>query len=239
MGCSGCVKTDGCEAEKGPQRTLIDRTIALIYPDRTWGHPDDEARFGAGLGPREVRRLARAISIATRAPAFYRPGGPDDLCDFVYVLCVGRTPSLIDVREGRAPAEADSVRERYLRVVFSTVARAAAMQEVALELDREGDARVVRELPQPGVYDPKLLKRMRAIVDLVEASDIEHLDFGMVDKPHPETLPGDYLARYGTGPTLVNFLFYAEPARTRSVTVLPDDEARIAADQRGQRRVGP
>jgi hypothetical protein len=239
MGCSGCTKSEGCEAEKGPQRTLIDRAIAWVYPDRTWGHPDDEARFGAGLGPREVRRLARAISIATRAPTFHRPGGPEDLCDFVYVLCVGRTPSLIDVREGRAPAEGDTVRERYLRVAFSTVARAAAMQEVALELDRQGDARVVRELPLAGVYDPKLLKRMRAIVDLIEASDVEHLDFGMVDKPHPETRPGDYVARFGVEPTVVNFLFYAEPARTTSVTLLADGEARVPPDQIRERRVAP
>ncbi len=235
MSCSNCNKTEGCETEKGPQRTLIDRTLSLVYPSGVWGQPDDEARFGSGLRPAEVGRLARAISVATRAPVWVRPGGPDDLCHFVYVLCVGREPSLLEVREGRVPPEADHVRERYLRVAFSTVARAACMQEVALELD--GD--VVRELPKPGVYDDKLLKRMRAIVDLIEASGLEHLDFGLVDPAHPDTKPGDYLERYGVEPAIVNFLFYAQPARTITTTILSSSEPRIATDQVGERGVAP
>jgi hypothetical protein len=216
MSCSGCTRTDGCETHKGPQRTLIDDALAAIYPGGAWGQPDDEARFGRGVGAREVRRLGRALAEAARAPTFVREGGPEDLCRFVYVLCLGRTPALIDVRDRLAAPEADHVRERYLRVAFSTVARAATVQEVALELD--GD--VLRELPRPGVYDEKLLKRMRAIVDLVEASGIEHLDFGMVDKPAPGMQSGDYIARYGVEPAIVNFLFYAAPARTQAVTVL-------------------
>jgi len=162
-----------------------------------------------------------------------RPGGPDDLCEFVYVLCVGREPSLLAVREGRALPEMETVRERHLRVAFSTVARAACIQEVALELD--GD--VLRELPKPGVYDDKLLKRMRAIVDLVEASGIEHLDFGLVDPPHPDYRAGEYLERYGVEPGIVNFLFYAQPARTVTTMVLPGGQARVAADQVGERGV--
>jgi hypothetical protein len=78
---------------------------------------------------------------------------------------------------------------------------------------------VLRELPSPGVYDAKLLKRMRAIVDLVEASDIEHLDFGLVDKAVPDAECAAYAERYGVEPALVNFLFYAQPART-SATIL-------------------
>jgi hypothetical protein len=237
MGCSGCTRTDGCEAAKGPQRTLIDEVMATVYPDRTWGHPDDEARFLGGIRPREVKRLARAIASAARAPTFYRPGGPDDLCDYVYVLCVGREPALLDVRDGLAAPDGEAVQERYLRVIFSTVARAAAMQEVALELERADPDQpdlVVRELPQPGVYDPKLLKRMRAIVDLIEANEIEHLDFGMVDKPHPEALPGDYVERYGVEPTIVNFLFYAQPARTSSTTLLS-----ALPEERGEGGVAP
>jgi hypothetical protein len=229
VGCAGCTKHDGCEAEKGPQRTLIERVFELVYPDGTWGHPDDEARFGAGVRPREVRRLGRAISTATRAPTFVRAGGPDDLCEFVYVLCVGRLPALIDVREGLAAPEAPTQREQYLRVAFSTVARAAAIQEVALELD--GDE--LRELPRPGVYDDKLLKRMRAIVDLVEAHEIEHLDFGMVDKPFEGARPGPYVERYGVEPMIVNFLFYAQPPRTQSVTLLPSASLPLSTGRSG------
>jgi hypothetical protein len=220
MGCSGCTRVDGCEAEKGPQRTLIEAALATVYPTGVWGAPDDQARFGRGVGPREVRRLARALSEVARAPSRVRPGGPDDLCEFVYLLCVGRAPPLVDVRDGIGEIDDQRVRERYLRVAFSTVSRAATVQEVAMELDRDGAERVIRELPQPGVYDPTLLRRLRAVVDLVEASDIEHLDFGMVDKPAPGFTAGEYVERYGVEPAIVNFLFYAQPARTSSVTVL-------------------
>jgi hypothetical protein len=216
MGCSGCTREKSCEDHKGPQRSAIDDALRLVYPGGTWGRPDDEARFGAGVRPAEVKRLAQALSTATRAPTFHRPGGADDLCEFVWVLCVGRTPALIDVRDGLAAPDGDRVRERYLRVAFSSVARVATVQEVALELD----GNLLRELPQPGVYDAQLLKRMRAIVDLVEASDIEHLDFGLVDVPHPGAQPGDYVERYGVEPAIVNFLFYAQPARTSSSTWL-------------------
>lgn len=230
MGCSDCTRGSSCEDHKGPQRTAIDDALRRIYPDATWGRPDDEARFGAGVRPAEVKRLAAALAVATKAPTFHRPGGPDDLCEFVWVLCVGRAPALIDVRDGLATADGETVRERYLRVAFSSVARVATVQEIAMELDGE----VLRELPQPGVYDGKLLKRMRAIVDLVEASDIEHLDFGLVDKPAPEAKPGEYLERYGVEPAIVNFLFYAAPARTNTSSFLGG-----VVDEGAERRVGP
>jgi hypothetical protein len=237
VSCSDCTRQDGCEAHKGPQRSNIDASMRTIYPSLTWGAPDDEARFGAGVPPGEVRRLARALSVATRAPTFHRPGGPEDLCEFVYVLCVGREPALVDVRDRQLAPEGDRLRERYLRVAFSTVARVATVQEVAMELDRDGDACVVRELPQPGVYDPQLLKRMRAVVALIEASDLEHLDFGLVDAPYPEAQPGEYLERYGVAPAIVNFLFYAQPARTAVTTFL--DASAFGIQQRAQRRVAP
>lgn len=222
MGCSDCKSGGGgCEAHKGPQRATIDEVMRTVYPQRVWGRPDDEARFRAGIREREARALARSLSAAARAPTFFRAGGPDDLCHYVYVLCLGREPALVDVRDGLAPPEAEAVRERYLRVHFSTVARIATIQEVAMELDRVGDGWVVRELPQPGVYDGKLLKRMRAVVGLIEASDIEHLDFGLVDKPYADAADGDYAERYGVAPALVNFLFYAQPARTNATTLLP------------------
>ncbi len=218
-GCATCKSSGGCESHKGPQRAVIDEVMRAVYPARVWGQPDDEARFRAGIREREARALGRSMATAAKAPTYFRAGGPDDLCHYVYVLCLGREPALLDVRDGLAPPEADHVRERYLRVHLSTVARIATIQEVAMELDRSGDGWLLRELPQPGIYDAKLLKRLRAIVDLVEASDIEHLDFGLVDKPYPDAVDGDYVERYGVAPALVNFLFYAQPART-SATIL-------------------
>jgi hypothetical protein len=220
VGCADCKSGGGgCESHKGPQRAVIDEVMRAVYPDGVWGRPDDEARFRAGIREREARMLARSMATAAKAPVYFRAGGADDLCHYAYVLCLGREPALVDVRDGLAPPEAEHVRERYLRVHLSTVARIATIQEVAMELDQTPEGWLLRELPQPGVYDAKLLKRMRAIVDLVEASDVEHLDFGLVDKPHPTASAGDYAERYGVEPALVNFLFYAQPART-SATIL-------------------
>src|SRR5947209_3659358 len=115
MGCADCDKSGGCESHKGPQREALESAIARVYPSRKWGQPDDEARFGAGVPSREVRRIARALSVACRAPTFWRAAEPDDLCELVWVLCVGREPALVDVRDGRATADSDSVKERYLR----------------------------------------------------------------------------------------------------------------------------
>jgi hypothetical protein len=232
MSCSGCKKKatgDGCEVHKTPQRAALDETIARIYPigagGRAWGQLDDEARFGAGIRPGEVRRLAQALSVAARAPTFVRPGGEDDLCAFVYILCVGRTPGLLDVRDECVPVDLglgeERVRERWLRVALSSVARMATVQEVAFELDRLDPGTVeIRELGRPGVYDPVLLKRLRAVVDLLAASDILHLDFGLVDRPLEGADEAQYQDRYGTRPHLVNYLFFAAPVATSSVTIL-------------------
>ena len=219
MSCSTCTKNGGCETEKGPQRAAIDEILERVYPGRVWGEPDDEARFGRGVTTAEVKRLARALSAATRAPVFHRAGGPDDLCEFVWILCVGREPALVeslDETETETETEPESVRDVYLRVAFSSIGRVACVQQVTLE--REGA--MLRALPEPGVYDPQLLKRLRAVVDLIEAHDIEHLDFGLCDKPVEGARARAYEERFGVSPAVVNYLFYAQPARTRSETAL-------------------
>ncbi len=219
MGCSDCGRKGGCDERKGSQRVVLDEVVARLYPDRTWGRPDDEARFGAGVPRREARRLARAMAELLRAPTFFRAGGADDLCDFVYVLCVGRRPSLVEVRDGLAAADADGaerIEERYLRVAFSTVARLAAVQEVTMSL-ADG---ALAEAPRAGVFDPVLLDRMRRLVALLEASDVAHIDFGLLDVPLDGADPGAYLDRYGVAPRLANFLFFADPPTTASTTLL-------------------
>ncbi len=229
MGCSTCSKKtengdEGCESRKAPQRVLLDELIATVYPTKTWGAPDDEARFGTGVRMSEVLRVSRTLSVATKAPTFVRAGSDEDLCNFVYILCVGRAPSLLDVRDELAELEpgTEMIRERYLRVAFSTVARIATVQEVSMELDLSstGDAEI-RELPRPGVYDKVLLKRMRAVVDLLIASDLTHLDFGLVDRPVEGADVSEYEARYADTPRLVNWFFYAHPPGTVSSTMLP------------------
>jgi len=234
MGCAGCAKKttgDGCETHKTPQRAALAEALARCYgAGPTWGRLDDEACMGQGVRAGEVTRLAQALAAATRAPTFVRPGGDEDLCAYIYVLCVGRVPSLLDIRDDRVPSDLagpsiaqgeERIRERYLRVAVSQVARLATVQEVAFELDRTDDGAVeIRELTRPGVYDPILLKRLRAIVDLLLASDVLHVDFGLVDRPVEGADESGYLARFATRPHLVNYLFFAAPVATASVTLL-------------------
>lgn len=237
MGCTDCGRKGGCDTRKGSQRGVLDEVLARVYgTQRVWGQPDDEARFGAGVPRAEARRLRRALATVAQAPTWFRPGAGDDLCDFVWLLCVGREPALVELYEADDEprwAEADPARwatdlvpgvpveETYLRVAFSSVARLAAMQEVRLSLEQDAAGGLTLTCaPRPGVFEPVLLKRVRKIVALLEASDIAHLDFGLLDVPLADAAPGDYLARYGVEPRLANFLFQAAPPTVRSVTYL-------------------
>lgn len=235
MGCntcrSECGREDGCGSRKAAQQVLLDGLIQRLYPGRTWGQPDDEAAFRAGLGPFEVGRLRRALAEALCAPTYVRPGGPDDLCSFIYVLCLGREPPLIEVRDSEAGLrllagavpDGPALRERYLRLSCSAIGRLVAVQEMALEMDLKDDLAEIREIPMPGVFDPKLLKRFQKAVDLIQAHEIEHLDMGLLDLPAERfgLRPGDYVERFGTEPGLFNFFFQAQPVKTASVSYLP------------------
>ena len=264
MGCgtckSECGREDGCGTRKAVQKDILDALVARLYPSRTWGEPDDAACFRAGLHTSEVVQIAQRLSAVLKAPAYVQAGGPDDLCTFIYVLCIGREPALIELREGEAdtdpggpdgpdgpddapaaPAstltpEAAAIRERYLRIACSTVGRLACVQEVAMELDTDAGRApdgmaVIRELVQPGVFDPKLLKRFQKTVDLLMAHGIEHLDLGLLDVPAAQfgLLPGGYEARFGGEPALLNFFFYAAPVLTASSSFVPLSRAAVQA----------
>lgn len=260
MGCdtckSECGRQDGCGTRKATQKELLDGLIGRLYPSRRWGDPDDQACFRAGLHAGQVTRLAQQLATALKAPAYVQAGGPDDLCSFIYVLCLGRQPALIELRAA-APAElsgeaaltdaglapeADAIRERYLRIACSTVTRAACVQEVAFELATgaehcpEGLA-LIRELPLPGVFDPKLLKRFQKTTDLLLAHDIEHYDMGLLDVPAAEfgLSGGDYAQRFGIEPALLNFFFYAQPVLTAAASFIPlAPAARLALQAPGE-----
>lgn len=234
MGCTDCGRKGGCDTRKGSQRGVLDEALARVYgAERVWGQPDDEARFGAGVPRAEVRRLRRALATVAQAPTWFRAGEGDDLCDFVWLLCIGREPALVELHEADGASSAHleryaadlvpgvAVEETYLRVAFSSVARLAAMQEVRLSLEQDQSGGFsLACAPRPGVFDPVLLKRVRKIVALLEASDIAHLDFGLLDVPLADSAPGDYATRYGVEPRLANFLFQAAPSTVRSVTYL-------------------
>lgn len=263
MGCdtckSECGREDGCGSRKAGQKELLDGLVARLYPSRVWGRPDDAACFRGGLSPSETTRLGQQLATALKAPAYVQAGGPADLCSFIYVLCLGRQPALLELRAETGTAgggavtdagadaavgagdagllpEADTIRERYLRIACSGITRAACVQEVALELHTSPalcppGLAMIKELPLPGVFDPKLLKRFQKTTDLLLAHGIEHLDMGLLDVPAAEfgLVGGDYPRRFGTEPALLNFFFYAQPVMTAAAVFVPLGQAASAA----------
>jgi hypothetical protein len=204
----------------------VDEAMAKLYPTRRWAERDEAAGFGAGVGAAEGEALARALASRLKTLALHRPGTPDETCDYVYVLCVGRAPSLVERLHGLADrvddAPGDSIDELYLRVALSTVARFAGVQQVALRATREGQGSplVVTESTRGGVFDPILLPRFQTLVAVLAEHDIRHLDFGEIVEPPPGFDPGDYAERYGGAPAIANYLFFPQPAATITTTVL-------------------
>jgi hypothetical protein len=228
MGCTDCSRSGGCGTRKGEEKELLAELLGTIYPSRRWGAPDDAARWRRGLPERDARRLQRAASATLRAPTFFRTGQDDESCDYIYVLCVGRQPSLLELREAQTlqMPEGDAIRERYLRVALSAMGRVAAVQEVAFNLDLEGDLYVLREQPRDGIYDPILLERTRRLVALLVEWELTYLDFGLLMKPPSVYLPGfhegDYGERYEQQPVrTVNCLFYPQPPTMIDTSFIP------------------
>src|SRR5262249_7950716 len=154
-------------------------------------------------------------------------GDETEGCDYVYVLCVGREPGLLELRDRArlSVPDGDRIRERYLRAALSSMARIAAVQEIVFELDREGDVYVLRENPRAGVYAPILLPPPTKPGDLLVGADITSLDFGPPPKPATRYAEGladeDYEERYGQPAATVNWLFYPQPATAARITVIP------------------
>jgi hypothetical protein len=207
----------------------VDQAMARLYPTRRWDERDEAAGFGAGITPGEGAAVARSLASRLKALALHRPGTAEETCDYVYVLCLGRTPSLVErLHATSAPGEDDifdDVEELYLRVSLSTVARFAGVQQVAMRASRatpEGDAGplVVTEAPRTGVFDPVLLKRFQALVAVLAEHDIQHLDFGEILEAPAGFDPGDYAERYGGVPSVANYLFFPQPAAAITTTIL-------------------
>ena len=101
----------------------VDQALEQLYPTRTWGEPDDHEV--AGLLPDEVAALADELASTLGAATFVRAGGDDEPCDYIYVLCMGRTPCIVQVRdhgvavptEWHGATATGSISEMYLRLV--------------------------------------------------------------------------------------------------------------------------
>jgi hypothetical protein len=193
----------------------VDRVLEQLYPTRTWGEADDS--HAAGMPRAELDALAEELAGELRAATFVREGGDDEPCDFIYVLCLGRTPCIVQVREHGVTAPEDAVSEQYLRLVISHRARVAAVQQVALDMDRG----VITERPRAGVYDAPLLARMQKLVAILPAYGLLHVDFGEIAHAPPGFHAGSWSDRFDGQPTIANYLFYPQPPTMVATTVIP------------------
>jgi hypothetical protein len=223
MACTNCKGKTGCDHRKGAMMASVDEALDQLYPTKTWGEPDD-AEVG-GPPPEEITALADELATTLGAATFVRTGGDDEPCDYIYVLCLGRAPCIVQVRDhGVAPPaewydampgepsdHGGSINELYLRLVISQRARMAAVQQVAIDLARTPSGFVVREQPRAGVYDPPLLKRMQKLVATLPAYELLHVDFGEIAHAPPGFQPGVWRDLFGGNPSIANYLFYPQP----------------------------
>lgn len=242
-GCTNCKGKAGCDHRKGAMLESVDRALALLYPTRTWGEPDDNLATGEdeglhGMPPDELAALADELAQELGAATFVREGGDDEPCDYIYVLCMGRTPCVIQARDHGVPPPAEwrdvdapemergeftssrGINELYLRVVISQRARVAAVQQVAVQLVRDGDGYLVRESPRAGVYDAPLLRRMQKLVAILPAYDLLHVDFGEIAHAPPGYNPGSWRELFGGEPSIANYLFYPQPTTMVTTSAL-------------------
>ena len=75
----------------------VDQALEQLYPTKTWGEADDVA--AGGLTRDELDGLADELASTLGAATFVREGGDDEPCDFIYILCLGRAPCIVQVRD--------------------------------------------------------------------------------------------------------------------------------------------
>ena len=231
-GCTNCNAKSGCDDRKGSMFAAVEAALEHLYPDRRWGCPDDEARFGAGISEDEGLALAEELASELDAATFHRPGNDDEYCDYIYILCLGREPCLVQMRDGDVPVPDEllpgrdglpdaPVHELYLRLCLSHMTRMVGVQQTAMEMEVAADGGLIRELPRAGVYDAPLLRRFQRLVSILPAYDILHLDFGEISAPPAGFDPGDYAALYGGEPHTSNYLFFPQPSTMQTTSFVP------------------
>jgi hypothetical protein len=208
----------------------LDVAMQRLYPSRRWGDRTEPAGPEPGVPLDLIPLLSDQLAARLKTLVVHLPGGPEETCDYLHVLCLGRTPSLLEVREGLAPAAAlvgpageaaeATVEELYLRVALSTLAPFAAVQQVALSARLDGEALWIEETVRAGVFDPLLLPRFRTLVAVLIEHGLRHLDFGEIAEAPSGYDPGDYGQRYGGVPGVANYLFYPHPSSSITTTVL-------------------
>jgi hypothetical protein len=223
-GCTDCGKKGGCDHRKGAMMAAVGEALARLYPAQRWAERDEQAAFRGGVPRADGIRLAELLAERLKAMALFRPGADDEYCDWVYVLCVGRTPSILEIREGLVGSdalEADDEEQLYLRVALSSLTRFAGVQQVSMRMSRAGEERVITEAPRAGVFDPILLRRFQSLVAVLAELEIQHVDFGEIMEPPEGFDPGDYADRFAGVPCVANYLFYPQPCSAVVTTLAP------------------
>ena len=129
MSCTECGRKGGCSSRKDDMFAAIEHLLGHLYPDRRWGNRDEAAALDAGIGPEEGARLAATIAARMGVATRFVAGEADEWCDYVYVLCLGREPSIVELRERSAGAERAGGAERAEGAEPSSDRREAAADE--------------------------------------------------------------------------------------------------------------
>jgi len=202
----------------------IDAAMERLYPDKRWHAPTLTAG-GIRAATQDAAALADELADALTAATFVRSATPTDSA-FIYVLCQGRPPCAVQVRDGDAPIPDEwrpgqPIEERYLRIALSTRLPFAAVQEVAVDVAIEPDGVMIRERPSAGVYSAPLLPRMQRLVATLPAYGRRNIDMGEISGPPAGFDAGAWPGLYAGTPAIVNYLFFAEPATMATTTWIP------------------
>jgi hypothetical protein len=221
-GCTNCHGKTGCDSRKGAMMASVDETLGRLYPARAWGPPAGRLDHAAAdEGAALADELADVLDAATLLVA----GGLELHCDFLYVLCVGRPPCAIAVRDAGVPVPAEwrggEVHEAYLRIALSRLCPLAAVQEVTVDAWDDRGGVIVRESSRAGVYSAPLLRRMQRLVATLPAYGIVHVDTGEIAGPPPGYAAGAWGDLYAGVPAIASYLFQPQPLTMTATTWVP------------------
>lgn len=236
-GCTNCAGKSGCDDRKGEMIGTVGHWLKCLYPSKTWGEIDDQLAMDSGVCEEDAMALAEELQSELKAATIFRPGSEEDLCDYIYVLCMGREPCALQIRDGEVPipeelGAEDEVHELYLRVALSSVAPLVVVQQVSVRMSQVDDQWIVREELAAGVYDAPLLRRMQRLVALLPAYGLTHVDMGEVSESPDGFAHGDYREHFGKDPHQVNYLFFRNPS-TMTVTATVRAAVRAAVPSAG------
>ena len=106
-GCTNCSGKSGCDHRKTDMFSRVDDELLRLYPDKRWFPPSPvspkQPQVEGGVTALEAQELTAELAIALKGSTFYRPGTEAEMCDFIYVLCLGREPCLVQLRDGDVP----------------------------------------------------------------------------------------------------------------------------------------